>query len=405
MKNIFYVVISILCLNGMIQAQTKGLKIGEKMPHLKSLKWVNANPEQKIEADIVVYDFFDTFCSTCIASMPKLKAIQDKLGKNIQIIMVTWQDQKIIDHFYANNEFLKENNAFLPTIIEDTQIKNLFPHSAVPHVVIAKNNRVKAITFGDFITESNLVSLLENKEIRVSLKDDFMEFNNDIKKDSLNLIGSVILQKYSDEWPQWEGIRETNNSNGMINIRLSNIGILSAYKALYARVKKPEYLLGKDRVIWENVDQEKLEYTEGTGGMQEWLSRNGICYERNMELAIDSISLAKAILSDLDHFLGIRVYWDKRTIPCLILQKDESSLMEDQDTNSNSQKLEGTGVLAFLIDYSGLFPPVFDAVNSKAVITLGDFSNLNDLNRQLANSGLKLVEGSREMEVLVVSKR
>lgn len=404
MKTIIYTMIVLTSLLNSVLGQSKGLKVNDKLPKLANIELINPGKHVNPNAEIIIYDFFDTFCVNCIASMPKLKAIQKKLGTKVQIYMVTWQDRHTIEKFYQSNKFLKENDAILPTIVGDKQLKELFPHKGVPHVAVIKKNSVRAVTFGDFVTESSMKELVENDVIKAPLKDDFMQLS-DVNTDAQDVLGSVVLKGYSEDWPQWEGIKETKTNAGTTKITLSNIGVLVAYKALLSRIKKPEYLLGSNRIIWDNVNKDILEYPENTIGNQKWLSQYGICYERKSPIPMDSIALTHAVLNDLNLFFGLHVRFEKRTIPCLILQEDKMDHTSASTVADGRQGLEGTGVLAFLVDYSGLFPPVYDEVNNKKRIKLGDFTNLEELNKQLLGQGLKFVEGEREMEMLVVSKR
>ncbi|MNT81250.1 hypothetical protein D3C72_2208220 [compost metagenome] len=50
------------------------------------------------------------------------------------------------------------------------------------------------------------------------------------------------------------------------------------------------------------------------------------------------------------------------------------------------------------------FPPVIDQVNRNEKITVGDFSNLAELNQQLAVYGIKAEIGEGEIEVLVIEE-
>ncbi|MGJ1325401.1 TlpA family protein disulfide reductase, partial [Sphingobacterium faecium] len=51
----------------------------------------------KLKQKVVILDFFDTYCGTCIQSMPKLQKLQDKLKDKVQIITVGWQDQATLN--------------------------------------------------------------------------------------------------------------------------------------------------------------------------------------------------------------------------------------------------------------------------------------------------------------------
>ena len=115
----------------------------------------------KLKQKVVILDFFDTYCGTCIQSMPKLQKLQEKLKDKVQIITVGWQDQATLNKFYDSNAFLKEHQVNLPVIYSDVYLKERFPHQSVPHVVFLYHGKMQAITAGDVITEENILLLLK----------------------------------------------------------------------------------------------------------------------------------------------------------------------------------------------------------------------------------------------------
>lgn len=353
---------------------------------------------------VIILDFFDTYCVNCIASMPKLQKLQDDLSDKLQIILVTWQDKETIEDFYKTNKFLKENNVMLPTIYADTLMRRYFPHRGVPHTAWISHNKVQAITFSDFIRKENIEHLYNNGSINLPLKNDFEDLDTVYsvgRGETEKSIAKLSITGYQNG-KSWHGIQvEQDSLAGQTVIRFYNRDILGAYTAAFSKIKKPEFILKEERIVWEVRDPDRYRYLPGDDGKNMWSLKNAICYQRIYKGMKAEKDAAKIIIDDLNRELGLAVYWSTRELPCLVLQK------LDQQTNVNKKEgtLEGTGVLAFMIDHIGKFPPVLDEVKSLTMIEVKDYSSVESLNRQLREYGLLLKEEVRRLDVLVVKER
>src|SRR5690606_601828 len=96
----------------------------------------------------------------------------------------------------------------------------------------------------------------------------------------------------------------------------------------------------------------------------------------------------KIIWQDIENFLGINVYWGMREMDCLVIR--EVSPQGSRDS-TKGQTVEGTGVLAFLLDYSGRYPPVVDEVKNKVKMIIGSYSDLKELNSAVQTYGIEVV--------------
>jgi thiol-disulfide isomerase/thioredoxin len=407
-KNITLVIF--LFLSSFIWAQNPGiidrtreLHVGEAFPNIPKLSTLNSSKSKitfgQFSDKVIILDFFDTYCSNCIAAMPKLQKLQKEYGEKMQVILVTWQDKATIEKFFKTNTFLKENKVNLLTVYSDTLLRKYFPHKGVPHTAWIYKNKVQAITFSDFVKAENIEHLYANGSIKLPVKSDFNDgLKSDMRSEKEKLVGSVAVSSYKDAVDPNGIIIEYDSISGMQKSSFYNIDILGAYTGALSKIKKPEFLLKDERIVWKVRDSTLYKYPDGEIAFNEWLLNNGICYERyDYVLRPDSVQ-SQIILNDLNNFLGLNVYWSKKEMPCLVLQKTE---MKVSDVKDEEGGLVGTSVLAFMIDYQNTFPPVVDEVNSKQKIQLTDYSNLVKINLQLSTYGLQLKEGSRVIDVLV----
>src|SRR5690606_26887219 len=129
---------------------------------------------QQYDDRVLLLDFFDTYCSACIASLPKLQKLQNEMGNRVKIVLVSWQDSGTLNKFWKNNHVTRSGGISMPIVYSDTVLRRYFPHQAIPHVVWIKDRLVKAITHSDFVNHDNLSELLHKGEIELPLKQDFV---------------------------------------------------------------------------------------------------------------------------------------------------------------------------------------------------------------------------------------
>ncbi|WP_343539497.1 TlpA family protein disulfide reductase [Sphingobacterium thalpophilum] len=353
---------------------------------------------------IIILDFFDTYCVSCIEGMPKLQEMQQQMQDKVQVFMVTWQSKEVIEKFYRNNGFLKEKKVKLPTIVSDVKFKKLFPHQGVPHTVLIYKGKVQAITYPDYVKPKFINELWENGKISLPVKDDYRadHINSTVGVDGVK--GSVLLTGYQEGLQEKGGLSITlDTTSGMYTCYFNNVGILRAYIAMYSYMAKPQFLINDQRIQWKVADKSKYEYKENSGGQHIWLNEHGICYKRTSYRKMELPELAKVVVQDLNSLLGLKVYWGKEAKDCLVIRKlDKIDATLTKPTNG--QVMESLSVLTFLMDYSGEYPIVVDESGYTSPIEISTYTGVDELNKQLNAYGLEIVRAKREVDVLVVEE-
>ncbi|MFD2556718.1 TlpA family protein disulfide reductase [Sphingobacterium tabacisoli] len=384
------------------------LVVGESVPEITAMPIVNWEQSEidlgNYKDKVVVLEFFDTYCATCIEGMPHLQRIQQQMRQKLLVLMVTWQSKEVIEKFYRDNRFLKENNVKLPTVVADTLMRKYFPHQGVPHTVFLYKGKVQAITYPDYVKERFIEELYNTGKLAVPQKDDFREKVRMLEEGS-DMVGSVKITGYQESLEEKPGLTiESDSVSGFYKTYFYNVGILNAYKAMLAYIKKPTFILTEQRILWKVKDPSKYRYQEGTGGSHIWLTQYGISYERRSTVVGDLSDQAKLVLNDLNSLLGLSVYWDTLEMNCLIIRKTGKKV-RSKDTVKTGKKIDNIGILTFLMDYSGDYPPVIDESGFKGHLEIGSYSNIKELNDQLSYYGLEVVSGRRSVEVLVVEEK
>ena len=113
---------------------SKGLRVGDSFPDIPLGKVLNNKTNKVRFSDfnnkLVILDFWNTHCSSCIAAFPKMEELQRHFGNKIQIILVNpieTEDQIQVVRLRGNREnFIMPD---LPCIVAEpnnsaNQLKN-----------------------------------------------------------------------------------------------------------------------------------------------------------------------------------------------------------------------------------------------------------------------------------------
>lgn len=363
---------------------------------LKVIDW------KALEDKVVILDFFDTYCGTCIELMPKLQKLQDKYADKVQIINVGWQDKQTLDKFYASNAYLKEHHVNLPVIYADTYLKERFPHQGAPHVVFLYKGKIHAITFFRQVTAENILALYETGAINLPLKNDFgtVDLSADINMVK-NLKTSIVITGYQDGVPMDAFSTRLDSVTGKFKTTMINRAIYRCIRLCTNRIKRADFFVSDDRVVWKVKDPKKYNDFDRVG--ESWLIENGICYERTDEVYRPDSVQARLVLNDLHNVLGIKTYYSTKNMKSVVLKRAAIRKSKAPKTGSGSV-YENSRALAESIESSGFFPTAVDLVKSKDRIHIGSFNNLDELNDQLGPYGIVAVIEDQDIPVFVVEE-
>src|SRR5690606_38825903 len=123
-------------------ADIKPLQIGDTIPewlwHVP-LQVVNY-PEGKdtitindYRGKLIILDFWATWCSSCIAMMPKLSALEKDNELGLKVVPVAYEDAEKVSSFLSGNK--NARNLSFSSITSDTLLSDLFPHRSLPHYI------------------------------------------------------------------------------------------------------------------------------------------------------------------------------------------------------------------------------------------------------------------------------
>jgi thiol-disulfide isomerase/thioredoxin len=411
MKDIYkliVIVIGIHCSVGIAVAQPISVqevnlpKIGQAVEDLPIGTLLNGKQGKKLSSykrDLIVLDFMTSTCTNCLASIPKIKKLQESYSGQLKIIPVAYESGQVM------TEALKRSGNFdnlsLDFVVNDRVFSRLFPHRTVPHLVWLYKGKVAAVTYGEYLNQKVIEELLGNKTIDLPIKNDYLEFDYTIP----------LLPRYTDSTRSYSGLMgyledadtkfgvQVDSLDGTIRDYAVNVTALPFYFYCYGKIHKIPFMKpsriklivgDKDRFI-HNPEVELFE--------EDWKIKNSISYERTSRLTDKPASRMAAIIEDLDNWYNVRTSFVKQKIPVWIIKEGGAA------TEQPEQMRSFVSDFAFMADLNVDFPPIINEVDKDRKMYAGKWDSFESLNTLLKRSGLQLIAEDRETTVFLMEER
>ncbi len=409
----------------------KRLKIGDPVPGYTLSKLLNY-PEQTLKLNdfkgkILILDYWNTACVSCIESWPKLLKLQEEYKDKIQIVLVnSLQDEKVILPLLKKWEKNFSRKMTLPIAYGEKMVDSLFPHAAVPHVAwIDQNVAVKYITSGSYLNAETIQHVLDGKSMQIYEKtDSYIEDINYSKPlfvdgnggTSDNIIYSTVISKFV---PGITGTAMYYSKKAYSVGVLTNASLVRMFRELYGKgIDKfgSQQLLPYARVVLKTAD---------TASIVSYLNKifryeNLFNIQVTVQKEISKEKIKRKMITDLELYFQVKTAWTKQKTPCLVVSRSSSPITtyrdgaraltyRDSKITVNKVTLQEL-INQFLSNISSWyeFPyPVVDETNYGG--ELGNISFETDLGnyrlvgRELEKHGLKFSIEEREVDVLVVT--
>ncbi|MGJ1247450.1 TlpA family protein disulfide reductase [Sphingobacterium sp. UBA7038] len=395
----------------------KSLQIGDNIPeelwHLP-LQIVN-HPDRKgtttlndYRGKLIILDFWATWCGSCIANMPKISKLQEELGDEVQVLLITKEKLPKVDQFFKRNPFS------LISVVNDETFNRLFTHLAIPHYsIINKQGTIQAITSSDQITTDNIRRILDDRTAEVTVKIDRDTKSPLLTTSNLPLDRlshhSVLFEGRLDGFPSSVDQREYGD---VVGVTYTNMALAKLFKAVFRKLY-PD--LNDKRFLFESGDSTKFFYPvhNTISSKQEWYKKNLYSYEVLVKNE-KSNDIFNHMLNDLNNhtqFSGILTTRKRRCIQ-LVFRKKSSSYGKDAGMMNGQQKnfedIPVENLVSYLDDSSQIPFPVINGINSpkKVNVTItSKFENLEDIRKQLNKQGLDLIDVLADIPVFVISQK
>ena len=256
MRNLLYTLFMLLLSNGlMAQKQLVNIAVGEQVPDvvikgITDATYSSASLHQMSQDQLLILDFWATWCAPCLYALPKMDSIQQEFKDQLKVVLVTYQGEKEVRNFFKGR--IKNGSPVpkLPKVFGDTLLRNLFPHNTIPHYVWIKNGSVIAIT--ESVDRDQVKKALVGQKVTTQTKIDMIKADYD--RDNTPLIqflnnpqqreqkGKVvnysIFTKFIPELGDSGGTSLEWDSLGNIKrITNTNINLVKLYKMAYGKMR------------------------------------------------------------------------------------------------------------------------------------------------------------------------
>lgn len=128
------------------------------------------------ENQLIILDFFASWCTSCAKALPKLDSLQTQFGRRLSIRLVssygTRDTKEKIEAYFIRRKKPNGEAYSFPIIYNDSLLKNSFPHNKIPHYVWIYNGKLIAITRTTSVTAVNIKNVLCGQIITLPLKND-----------------------------------------------------------------------------------------------------------------------------------------------------------------------------------------------------------------------------------------
>ena len=428
-------VMALLCLNFCVYGQAnkavdvtaKGIQIGQPVPdvainNIHHYKTTTAKISD-FKGKLLILDFWATWCSPCVAMIPKMDSLQKAFGDKLQFLSVTYQSGKEVLPFLEKLEKQQKKHYNLPVVTDSKELHLLFPHTTLPHYVwIDGNGKVVAITGQEEVNIENIdrffahgLAMHTKKDMKIAyIPSKPLLFNGNggtIEK----LLYHTMLTGYLDGLEQSFSVTAMQDTSGR-KLTCKNLGILKLFALAHGG---DQYYFGRNR-IEEHTTQQHV-YRSGknlTGNaLTDWMA-NGHAFSYEAKLPPGSGELIFEVMKrDIAlNFPTFIVEVQRKIKKCWVLEltsghdkiKTRGAGMLNRFSPMGC-KVVNSSLPLFLSRLERLYlqktHPLVDATGYAHNVDIELATNLADIaliNTELAKYDLRLTEKDWPTEILVV---
>ncbi|WP_300601959.1 TlpA disulfide reductase family protein [Niabella sp.] len=402
-----------VCLYAPGQSNIRPLTIGDTVPDITFTNLINYPSKTAQLSDfrskLVILDFWATTCTGCVAALPRLDSLQNKYKDQLQILLITYEDEARVTRFFKTNPIGKKIN--LSTVMLDAVLKEQFPHKYLSHEVwIGADKKVLAITEGEYVNDENIHAVLAGSSVNWPVKQDIDPVEKDVPllhfADEEHAFYKAPRNASYTTFSTWLNTREPGyefSKDSLKNTQrfyITNYPIIGMYLLAYGKTD-----LSPGYIKLDVPDKDHYVYTKGVDYMDRWDMANRYCYETVMPLTLSESMLRKKILNDLDSYFNLKTSWATELTMCLVLQDTlaPSKRKHFSVDNANSGAISLSGLL-YQLGHKDYGTPVLNesTANMETVISAYGNETIPTLNAALLKHGLVLSLKPRRVTMLTI---
>ena len=269
----------------------------------------------QLRPKLVILDFWNTHCISCVRAFPRLDSIQRKFGDRIQVMLVNRESAAETNAFFVRHRTIKKPR--LPMIMGDTQLLKIFTREGYPYSVwIDGKGIVRYITSGYNTTDEHIEAVLREeppvliraqKTKYISLltdspwKDDVVFFSALAPRRGRNETGNSILE---------------SEDGRAVHLKKTN-AVLDLFKAAFS-ADEPRRFGWRGSIALEMKDSSLFVRPADANLLDAWMQR---CWY-NYELVVPATrrnEIYTIMQEELQRFFAVRARFEKRVVPAIVL--------------------------------------------------------------------------------------
>ncbi|SEN69513.1 Thiol-disulfide isomerase or thioredoxin [bacterium A37T11] len=380
-----------------------------------------------LRGKLVILDFWDIGCAACIHSMPKMEALQQQFGDQVQVILVTEDSQEKVDGMKKRSKILRETS--LPFIIGDTAIIKRFAVYSLPtHVWISPDGHISQITNGYNSTPDVIQNYLKGKRVALHVKKEYPDFDRTVPlwlEGGGRHVNRIQYFSYISTRIDAKGgflsAAKDQPSGKLTHIQAINVTPLELYQLAYGQTTLNNPFAEGSTCIIELQNPTPFVRPAGRENFSQWLDENSHCYELKVPERLSN-QIFSMMQQDLAHYFGIKGSVEKEKRNCFILRRNNKSLhiltaggkpmFGTRSLTSDKAIIQNSGMWALKDMIRSLLQdnqlptlPIIDDLNFTNNIDLllsNKLNSLEQLQKELDSYGIGLSEEEAEIPVLIL---
>jgi hypothetical protein len=431
MKKLFFLTCGVLLLVTSFSFASKSRKhypeVGERCPSFKlnNIKYFHQKKASlnTFKDKWLIIDVWDKGCRSCIESLPKMDSLQGKFSDMLQIMMVATGNKE--------NELLfdkyRDKMNFQIPVAFDTKFLNNFDIDGLPFIIIIDpKGIIRGVTY--MVNSNDISDFLAGKSPQLPRTYSKTQRSEQKKKYDYKLPFLVngnggketdfmyrsLLSKADQPADGCPGKVELDEFGKfeILGIDL-NCLYMYAYTGKYPYWGPRDSLYGKlwTKAIFDISDSAKFQYINKQ-------SSNLYSYSLIVPKEKGNSSFLMSVMqSDLEKYFGYKVSVEVRKMPCwkLVILNDKSKTLKTKGGpfySSPGKMLAGFSVKNypmkdFLLCLPNVGMPFYDetGITGNIDITMDCvMTEINQVKKGLQANGLDLIQGEKEMKVVVISE-
>lgn len=389
--------------------------------------------------DLLLVDFWATWCSPCVSAMPKLSALKKQFGDRIGVIAATYEPPKRIAQFFEGNPDLRYGD--IRFLVGDTLLSTLFPHKILPHVAwIDGEGKLLATTNSDEVTAENIEAVLQGTTPPLLIKRDVVDFDisANLASGDEDFLFRSILTRYrpginaTGRTEPFTGIVELENDDMRSVSREIHMNTPIVFLYMYAAYGGRFLKMNKYMVALEIADSlgvvHPMSYELSNGGayrgLDHWRVDNAYCYELAVAEPIPAPQFYRYMMEDLNRYFRVYGALEKRWVDCYVIvnQSEQSKLLHSKGGELEIvastmgrprviERIKNMSMEKFVrfLNYENLGLPILNETENREPLDLeigmplqGDDLDMGKLREKLSAAGFGIVKTKRLLDVLVI---